>query len=116
MRKLNGGDVFAALRLMRAMDLTEPIKAIGKKLQEAKTENEQSSAGLEFLGILLENAVDPKTEDLIWNFLAGPFEKKNGAAAKAMEINDLADAVAQLMQENDLAGFFGKVKRLIRMK
>lgn len=116
MRKLNGGDVFAALRLMRALDLTEPIKAIGKQLEQAKTNDDKSAAGLQFLGTLLENATDPKAEELIWNFLAGPFEKKNGAAAKAMEINELADAVGELMKENDLAVFFGKVRRLIPMK
>lgn len=116
MRKLNGGDVFAALRLMRAMDLAEPIKEIGKQLGKVETQADKTAAGIQFLGVLLENATDPKTEELIWNFLAGPFEKKNGAEAKAMEINELSDAVGELMQENDLTGFFGKVKRLIRMK
>ena len=91
-------------------------KAIGKQLEQAKTNDDKSAAGLQFLGALLENATDPKAEELIWNFLAGPFEKKNGAAAKAMEINELADAVGELMKENDLAGFFGKVRRLIPMK
>ena len=116
MRKLNGGDVFAALRLMRALDLTEPIKAIGKQLDQAKTEDDKSAAGLQFLGTLLENVVDLKAEELIWNFLAGPFEKKSGAEVKAIEINELADAVGELMEENDLVGFFGKVRRLIRTK
>lgn len=115
MRKLNGGDVFAALRLIRALDMMEYIRTVGKQLEQAKTNDDRSTAGLQFLNTLLEHATDPKAEELIWNFLAGPFEKKNGAEAKAMEINELADAVGELMQENDLNDFFGKVRRLIQM-
>lgn len=114
MRKLNGGDVFAALRLMRAMDLTDTVKGIANQINKAETDEDKSAAGMQFLGSLLESATEPSAENLIWGFLAGPLEKKNGTEVRSMEINELADCIGQLMRENDLAGFFGKVRRLIR--
>ena len=39
MRKLNGGDIFPALRVLRAMDLTEPINKLINEVSKAETED-----------------------------------------------------------------------------
>ena len=116
MRKLNGSDIFPALRVLRAMDLTGPINELIAATTRAQTEEEKSGAGIRFLGACLEKAIDSKGgEELIFRFLAGPLEQPDAAAVRSMELNDLADAVVQLTEENDLLHFFAKVKRIMRM-
>lgn len=113
MRKLNGGDIFAALRMIRQIDFKTPIDEIGKQLSAASTDDDKAAAGMEIINILLANVTDTKSEELIFGFLAGPFEQPDAAAVRSMEINELADNLISLMQNNDLRGFFGKVRRLI---
>lgn len=113
MRKLNGGDIFAALRMIRQIDFKTPIDEIGKQLSAASTDKDKAAAGMEIINILLANVTDTKSEELIFGFLAGPFEQPDAAAVRSMEINELADNLISLMQNNDLRGFFGKVRRLI---
>lgn len=116
MRKLNGGDIFPALRVLRAMDLTDPINNLIQDVSKAETDSDKSMAGIGFLGKCLEKAIDSKGgEQLIFNFLAGPLEQPNGEAVRSMELNELADAIIQLTEENDLISFFTKVKRIMRM-
>ncbi len=115
MRKLNGSDIFPALRLLRAMDLTGPINDLIRETGKAETEQDESMAGIAFLGACLEKAIDGKDgEQLIFNFLAGPLEKKSAEEVRSMELNELADAIVQLTEENDLHAFFTKVKRIMR--
>lgn len=113
MRKLNGGDIFAALRMIRQIDFKTPIDEIGKQLSAASTDEDKVAAGMEIINILMTNVTDVKSEELIFGFLAGPFEQPDAAAVRSMEINELADNLISLMQNNDLRGFFGKVRRLI---
>lgn len=113
MRKLNGGDIFAALRMIRQIDFKTPLEEIGKQISAASTEEDKAAVGMEIINILLTNVTDAKSEELIFGFLAGPFEQPDAAAVRSMEINELADNLISLMQNNDLRGFFGKVRRLI---
>ena len=113
MRKLNGGDIFAALRMIRQIDFKTPIDEIGKQLSAASTDEDKAAAGMEIINILLTNVTDAKSEELIFGFLAGQFKQPDAAAVRSMEINELADNLISLMQNNDLRGFFGKVRRLI---
>lgn len=116
MRKLNGSDIFPALRLLRAMDLTEPVNGLVKAISASETDQDKSMAGLAFLGNCLEKAIDSKDgERMIFTFLAGPLEKPSAEDVRSMDLNALADAVIQLTEENDLAAFFTKVRRIMRM-
>lgn len=116
MRKLNGSDIFPALRVLRAMDLTGPINELIEAVSNAETDEAKSAAGIRFLGGCLEQAINSKDgERLIFHFLAGPLEQPNGDAVRAMDLNQLADAVIQLTEENDLLSFFIKVKHIMRM-
>jgi len=104
MRKLNGGDVFVALRALRAVDLKEV----------AKTEDEKKAANAALFEALIKNVTDEKTEDLVFTFLAGPFEKENAAGVRAMDLDELGECLERLAEENDLKLFFERVKRMIR--
>lgn len=114
MRKLNGGDVFVALRALRAVDLKETAAAFTDKVKTAKTEEEEKAANMALFEALIKNVTDEKTENLVFSFLAGPFEKKNAAAVRAMDLDELGECLEKLAAENDLKLFFERVKRMIR--
>ena len=114
MRKLNGGDVFVALRALRAVDLKETVAAFTERAEVAKTEDEKKAANAALFEALIKNVTDKKTEDLVFTFLAGPFEKKNAAAVRAMDLDELGECLEKLAAENDLKLFFERVKRMIR--
>jgi hypothetical protein len=114
MRKLNGGDVFVALRALRAVDLKETVAAFTERAEVAKTENEKKAANAALFEALIKNVTDEKTEDLVFTFLAGPFEKENAEAVRAMDLDELGECLEKLGEENDLKLFFGRVKRMIR--
>jgi hypothetical protein len=112
MRKLNGGDVFVALRVLRAVDLKETVAAFTERAEVAKTEDEKKAANTALFEALIKNVTDEKTEDLLFTFLAGPFEKENAAGVRAM--HELGECLEKLAAENDLKLFFERVKRMIR--
>ena len=114
MRKLNGGDVFVALRALRAVDLKDTVEAFSGKVQKAETKEEKSEANTALFEAIIKNATDEKTEELIFTFLAGPFEKENAGAVRAMDLDELGECLEKLGEENDLKLFFGRVKRMIR--
>lgn len=114
MRKLNGGDVFVALRALRAVDLKDTVEVFSGKVQKAKTKEEKGEANTALFEAIIKNATDEKTEDLIFTFLAGPFEKENAEAVRAMDLDELGECLEKLGEENDLKLFFGRVKRMIR--
>lgn len=116
MRKLNGGDLFAAFRAMRKIDLKETADAFSNKVAKAETEEDEKEANMALFEALLKNVTDPKTEELIFGFLAGPFEKKNAAAVRSMDLDELGQCLEQLATENDLKLFFARARRLIQTK
>ena len=61
MRKLNGGDVFVALRALRAVDLKETVAAFTERAEVAKTEDEKKAANAALFEALIKNVTDEKT-------------------------------------------------------
>lgn len=114
MRKLNGGDLFNAVRLLRAVDLKGVVEAY-QKAAAAEEGEEKQNANMALFGKLMESASDEKSEDAIFAFLAGPFGKKNAAEVRAMPLDELGDCLEKLGEENDLRGFFGKASHMTRM-
>ena len=92
MRKLNGGDVFVALRALRAVDLKETVAAFTERAEVAKTEDEKKAANTALFEALIKNVTDEKTEDL----------------------DELGECLEKLAAENDLKLFFERVKRMIQ--
>lgn len=132
MRKLKAPDVFAALRVVAAVeikdDITTVIKAIVKQSEaETKTET-KADAGTDAaadeakkdfvvrVGVngalkLVEMASGKAAEPLIYEFLAGPLEM-TPAAVKDLDAADFLQAVVDIATENDLSGFFDSVLKL----
>lgn len=114
MRKLNGGDLFNALRMLRALDLKGVAEAYSKTA-DAKTDEEKQAANMALFDRLVSNATDPESEEAIFSWLAGPFEKKDAEEVRAMPLDELGECLKTLGEENSLRDFFGRAMQLIRM-
>lgn len=113
MRKLVTKDVFAALRLVQKSGLKEQLVPVIEKLAENPESIERSG----IIGVLtiVEVFTDNKCENLIYEWLASPFEttpKKVGE----MELEEFMDKLTELVEGNDLHNFFTSLLRLISAK
>lgn len=126
MRKLNASDVFAALRVVAAVEDKTDVKEIVKKIvKEAEAEAEENddedaekkndefikSVGVGAILKLVEMASGKKAEAKIYEFLAGPLEMQP-EDVKAMPIPDFIESVKTIARENDLSSFFDSVLKL----
>lgn len=126
MRKLIASDVFAALRVVAAVEDKTDVKEIVKKiLKEAEAEAEENddedaekkndefikSVGVGAILKLVEMASGKKAEAKIYEFLAGPLEMQP-EDVKALPIPDFIESVKTIARENDLSSFFDSVLKL----
>lgn len=126
MRKLIASDVFAALRVVAAVEDKTDVKEIVKKIvKEAEAEAEENddedaerkndefikSVGVGAILKLVEMASGKKAEAKIYEFLAGPLEMQP-EDVKAMPIPDFIESVKTIARENDLSSFFDSVLKL----
>lgn len=126
MRKLIASDVFAALRVVSAVEDKTDIKEIVKKIvKEAEAEAEENddedaekkndefikSVGVGAILKLVEMASGKKAEAKIYEFLAGPLEMQP-EDVKALPIPDFIESVKTIARENDLSSFFDSVLEL----
>lgn len=123
MRKLIASDVFAALRVVAAVEDKTDVKEIVKKIvKEAEAEAEENddedaekkndefikSVGVGAILKLVEMASGKKAEAKIYEFLAGPLEMQP-EDVKALPIPDFIESVKTIARENDLSSFFDSV-------
>lgn len=127
MRKLIASDVFAALRVVSAVEDKTDVKEIVKKIvKEAEAEAEKKnddedaekkndefikSVGVGAILKLVEMASGKKAEAKIYEFLAGPLEMQP-EDVKALPIPDFIENVKTIARENDLSSFFDSVLKL----
>jgi fructoselysine-6-P-deglycase FrlB-like protein len=126
MRKLIASDVFAALRVVAAVEDKTDVKEIVKKIvKEAEAEAEENddedaekkndefikSVGVGAILKLVEMASGKKAEARIYEFLAGPLEMQP-EDVKALPIPDFIESVKTIARENDLSSFFDSVLKL----
>lgn len=126
MRKLIASDVFAALRVVSAVEDKTDVKEIVKKIvKEAEAEAEENddedaekkndefikSVGVGAILKLVEMASGKKAEAKIYEFLAGPLEMQP-EDVKALPIPDFIESVKSIARENDLSSFFDSVLKL----
>lgn len=126
MRKLIASDVFAALRVVSAVEDKTDVKEIVKKIvKEAEAEAEENddedaekkndefikSVGVGAILKLVEMASGKKAEAKIYEFLAGPLEMQP-EDVKALPIPDFIENVKTIARENDLSSFFDSVLKL----
>lgn len=127
MRKLIASDVFAALRVVSAIEKKQGIETTIKDLvknaeNETKADGDDKTAkernddfivrvGVSGVFKIIEIATEARVEGRVYEFLAGPFEM-TPADVQNMPLPDFVDNVTRLTKENDLSSFFTSVRKL----
>lgn len=127
MRKLIASDVFAALRVVSAIEkkqgIETTIKDLVKKAEnetkddgDDKTAKERNDDFIVRVGVsgvfkIIEIATEARVEGRVYEFLAGPFEM-TPADVQNMPLPDFVENVTRLTKENDLSSFFTSVRKL----
>lgn len=127
MRKLIASDVFAALRVVSAIEKKQGIETTIKDLvknaeNETKADGDEKTAkernddfivrvGVSGVFKIIEIATEARVEGRVYEFLAGPFEM-TPADVQNMPLPDFVENVTRLTKENDLSSFFTSVRKL----
>lgn len=127
MRKLIASDVFAALRVVSAIEKKQGIETTIKDLvknaeNETKADGDDKTAkernddfivrvGVSGVFKIIEIATEARVEGRVYEFLAGPFEM-TPAGVQNMPLPDFVENVTRLTKENDLSSFFTSVRKL----
>lgn len=127
MRKLIASDVFAALRVVSAIEKKQGIETTIKDLvknaeNETKADGDDKTAkernddfivrvGVSGVFKVIEIATEARVEGRVYEFLAGPFEM-TPADVQNMPLPDFVENVTRLTKENDLSSFFTSVRKL----
>lgn len=127
MRKLIAADVFAALRVVSAIEKKQGIETTIKDLvknaenetkddggdKTAKERNDDFIVRVGVSGVfkIIEIATEARVEGRVYEFLAGPFEM-TPADVQNMPLPDFVENVTRLTKENDLSSFFTSVRKL----
>lgn len=127
MRKLIASDVFAALRVVSAIEKKQGIETTIKDLvknaenetkddggdKTAKERNDDFIVRVGVSGVfkIIEIATEARVEGRVYEFLAGPFEM-TPADVQNMPLPDFVENVTRLTKENDLSSFFTSVRKL----
>lgn len=120
MRKLIASDVFAALRVVSAIEKKQDIETTIKDLvknaeNETKADGDDKTAkernddfivrvGVSGVFKIIEIATEARVEGRVYEFLAGPFEMPP-ADVQNMPLPDFVENVTRLTKENDLSSF-----------
>ena len=127
MRKLIASDIFAALRVVSAIEKKQGIETTIKDLvknaeNETKADGDDKTAkernddfivrvGVSGVFKIIEIATEAHVEGRVYEFLAGPFEM-TPADVQNMPLPDFVENVTRLTKENDLSSFFTSVRKL----
>jgi len=113
MRKLQTRDVFATMRAVSKANLKEEIKPVLKKASSGEMNVED--VGIDGILGLIEIFSQKKSEQAIYEVLAGPFEL-TAKEVETMDFVTLAENLETLSKENDLQRFFTLLANLITKK
>lgn len=113
MRKLQTQDVFAAMRAISKANLKEEIRPLLKKASDGEANIED--VGIEGILGMIEIFSQKKSEQAIYEVLAGPFEVP-ASEIETMDFITLAENLETLSKENDLKRFFTLLAGLITKK
>ena len=109
MRSLQTKDIFSLSRIIMSLGLKDEFKKIAEK---ANT-NDINAVGYEMFFTIISKCTDEKTEEKIYEFLAGPLEVEVNEIAN-MDIFVLADKVIQIADVNKWKLFFSRASQLIK--
>ena len=107
MRQLNTSDLFKAARLIRKMGIKEDLKKFAEGIN---ADQNQEEVGIDMLMLIFERATDETSEQLIYEFLAGPFEVAPHEV-KEMELFTMVESLFKVADIEKWKGFFQGVLR-----
>ncbi len=102
MRKLKTADIPVFCRCVKRLGMKEKIREIA---QAANSIQDVWDFGFDFIWDLFDIATEQPGEMALYEFLAGPFEM-TPEEVRDLDLDVLIPNVQQLVQENNLAGFF----------
>ena len=115
MKTLGMEHVFSATRLLMEIGVREDVRTAAKRGQEIKTKEEKTDLGIDFAFGILEKAVERKSEEKIYVFIADLLECDPGEV-RAMKPLDLCKRLEEVASIEEWKDFFGYVKRLMQKK
>ena len=107
MRNLITSDLFKGARLIRKMGINEEMKKFSESLDPKQS---QESVGIDLMILIFEKATEIESEELIYEFLSGPFEMPVEDIANM----DLFEMVDTLFKIADLEKWQGFLKNALR--
>ena len=110
MRKLKTSDVPVFCRCIKRLGVKDQIRELALK---ANTAADVWANGFDFIWNLFDIATEKNGETVIYEFLAGPFEM-SPEEVRDLELDALIGNVQQLVEENNLAGFFRSAAALMK--
>lgn len=116
MRKLNGHDVFMALRVMKKIEIKEELVELAKAINDKGSNLTQTTLGAKLILSVLANCGDEAAEKAFFEFLAGPLETTSETLAE-MELAELFAQVEELIQSIDVEewkAFFTSLGKMLR--
>ncbi len=109
MRKLITRDIPAFCRVLKAIGVDEELREVARVGKTADV----WAAGYDLVFGIFDKITEKKAEDLLYEFFAGPFEMTAEEVAN-MEVTELFAYIKQMVQDNDLNGFFKSAATLMK--
>lgn len=116
MRKLKAEDLFAALRVVKAIGVKDEIVALATAMREKNDRKTQEEMGTELILGLLANCGDKAAENAFYTFLAGPTETSE-EELRNMDLLEFAELIKELVKTTDIEawkGFFGSLAGVLK--
>lgn len=110
MRKLKTKDAPALCRCMKKLGLKDKFQTLAR---EANSAADIWEKGFDFIWDLFDVATEQDGEQVLYDFLAGPFEMTPEEVAE-LDFDVLMANLKQLAEENNLAGFFKSAAKLMK--
>ena len=110
MRKLKMSDIFTAMRVIKKAGLKEEIKPLIRTAGSGELNVED--VGIEGILTMIEILSEKKSEQAIYEVLAGPFEM-TPEEVQNLDLDRLQDLLGDLAKENDLKRFFISLSGLL---
>lgn len=102
MRKLKTTDIMTFSRCAKRLGVKDQIRALA---EAANSVQDLWSFGFDFVWDLFDRATEKEGEAALYEFLAGPFEM-TPEEVRDLDLDILVANIRQLVQDNNLAGFF----------
>lgn len=109
-RKLQFLDAFKAARIIKELGLREEMKEIAQGLDK---DSNVYDVGIDMILTVVAKAVEENGEKLIYEFLAGPFEKDPEEISK-IELTELVPQIKEIADIDKWKDFLSSASQLVK--